>query len=106
MCEKLAKDFASYRTIGDGYRAKIVAMSAPERSAQAFLLGEHLVAQGTRDAYGIVRKNPAFYRAPTSPFEPRAILVSMPVGHKDERPQQAQLYKQFDWAALKKMVAP
>ena len=61
---------------------------------------------GTPDAQSFVRKNPAFYRARTSPFEPRAILVSMQNGYKELWPQQEQLYKQFDWAALKKMVNP
>ena len=36
--------------------------------------------------------------------EPRAILVGMPGGYKELWPQQEALYKQFDWAALKKMV--
>jgi hypothetical protein len=30
----------------------------------------------------------------------------MPNGYKEEWPQQEQLYKQFDWAAIKKMVNP
>ena len=58
------------------------------------------------DRRAIVRKNPAFYRARTSPLEARAILVSMPNGYKELWPQQEALYKQFDWAALKKMVNP
>lgn len=42
----------------------------------------------------------------TSPLEPRAILVQMPNGLEDEWPQQEQLYKRFDWAAIRKMVNP
>jgi len=104
--EEQAKDLAGYKAVGDGYRARIAAMNPQERSSQALLVGDDLVPPGTKDAYMIVRKNPAFYRTRTSPVEARAILVSMPGGYKELRPQQEQLYKQFDWAALKKMVNP
>lgn len=97
---------AAFKEFGDGYRAQIAAMSAQERASPAHLLGVDLVAPGTPYAYALVRKNAAFYKVRTSPFEPRAILVQMPNGHKDEWPQQEQLYKQFDWAALRKMVNP
>jgi hypothetical protein len=104
--EKQAKDLATYKGIGDRYRAQITAMSPQERSSPALMNGLDLVPQGTPNAYMIVRKNAAFYHARTSPLEARAILVSMPGACKEERPQQEQLYKQFDWAALKKMVNP
>lgn len=104
--EKQAKDLAMIKAAGDGYRAQIAGMSPQERSSQAFLVGYDLVPPGTPNAYTFVRKNPAFYRTRASPVEARAILVSMPGGHKELRPQQEQLYKQFDWAALKKMVNP
>jgi hypothetical protein len=104
--EKQAKEIAIYKGIGDNYRAQLAAMSAQERSAPALLVGFDLVSQGTPNAYAIVRKNPAFYRVRSSPFEPRAILVSMPNGYKELWPQQEALYKQFDWAAIKKMVSP
>jgi hypothetical protein len=81
-------------------------MSPQERSSPALMNGLDLVPQGTPNTYMIVRKNAAFYHARTSPLEARAILVSMPGACKEERPQQEQLYKQFDWAALKKMVNP
>ena len=51
-----------------------------------------------------MRKNPAFYRATGSPVQPRAILVRMPNAYKEYWPQQEQLYKQLDWAAIKRMV--
>jgi len=104
--EKQAKDIATYKGIGDTYRAKIAAMSPLERSSPALLVGFDLVAQGTPDAYAIVRKNPAFYRVRSSPLEPRAILVGMPNGYKELWPQQEALYRQFDWAALKRIVNP
>lgn len=102
--EKQAKDLALYKAMSDGYRTQISIMSAQERSSPALIVGYDLVPQGTPHAYAVVRKNPAFYRA--SPLEPRAILVAMPGGYKELRPQQEQLYRQFDWAALKKMVNP
>jgi hypothetical protein len=102
--ERQARDLATFKGIGDGYRAQIAAMSPAQRSSPALVVGDDLAPAGTPNACAIVRKNPAFYRARTSPLEPRAILVSMPGGYKELRPQQEQLYKQFDWAALKKMV--
>lgn len=92
------------KAVGDKYRAQLAAMSPQQRSSQAVLVDDELVPAGTPDACMYVRKNPAFYRTKTSPLEARAILVSMPGGYKELRPQQAQLYRQFDWAALKKMV--
>lgn len=101
-----AKNMEVYRAIGDKLRAEIAAMSPQERSSPALLVGGTLVRAGTPNAYAIVRKNPAFYRAAGSPFVPRAILVRMPNAHKELWPQQEQLYKQLDWAAIKRMVNP
>jgi hypothetical protein len=53
-----------------------------------------------------VRKKPSFYRAGRSPIEPRAMLVRMEGAFKPYLPQKEQLYKQLDWAAIKKMVNP
>lgn len=101
-----AKGLAQYRATGDKLRADIAAMSPQERASPVFLVGATLVPPGTPNAYAIVRKNPAFYRARRSPLEPRAVLVHMPGSHKELWSQQEQLYRQLDWAAIKKLVNP
>ena len=104
--EKGARDVATMKAIGDKYRAQLAAMTPAERASPAYVEGYDLVAAGTPDAVMFVRKNPAFYRARTSPLEPRAVLVSLPGAYPHNRPQQAEFYKQLDWAAIKKMVNP
>jgi hypothetical protein len=105
--ERQAKALAAMKAIGDNYRAQLAAMTPRERSSPALIGGfDDLVAAGTPNAAAIVRRNAAFYRVRSSPVEPRALLVHMPGSHKVLRPQQAQLYKQMDWAAIKKMVNP
>lgn len=101
---QLGKNLAGLTAMGDRYRAQIAAMTPAERTSPAFVVGLDLVSAGTPDAHAIVRKDPTFYRAASSPLEPRAILVRMPNARKDDRSQQAELYKQLDWAAIKKMV--
>ena len=103
---ELAKALAVYRAIGEKMRAEIAAMSPQERASPAFLVGDTLAAAGAPYASAIVRKNPAFYRARRSPLEPRAVLVRMPNAHKELWPQQEQLYRQLDWAAIKRLVNP
>lgn len=103
---QLGKNMAALTAAGDTYRAQIAAMTPKERSSPAFLLGYDLVPAGTPQAYAMVRKNPAFYRARNSPFEPRAIVVMMPNTHKEYWDEQERLYKELDWAAIKKMVNP
>ena len=90
--------------MGDNYRAQIIAMTPAERTSPAFMVGFDLVPAGTPNAHAIVRKNPTFYRAANSLLEPRAIVVRMPNARKEDRSQQAELYKQLDWAAIRKMV--
>ena len=99
---------ASQMTVyGDRIRAQIAAMTPEERAAPAWVVGFDFVAPGTPSANAIVRINPAFYRARKSATEVRAILVTMPFGRvQDEiREQHLQLYKQFDWSALKRLLA-
>ena len=103
---QLNRNMAALTALGDTYRAQITAMTPAERSAPAFLVGDDLVPAGTPNAHAIVRRNPSFYRAGGSPLEPRAILVRMPNAYEEFRPQQAALYKQLDWAAIKRMVNP
>lgn len=101
---QLAKNLAAVTAPGDRLRSALAAMSAEERAAPAFLVGEELVPAGTPNASAIVRKNPAFYRAAGSPLEARVILVRMPGAYKEYRAQQAELFKQLDWAALKQLL--
>jgi hypothetical protein len=104
--EQAARNVAAMKAIGDKYRAQLATMTPAERASVAYVYEDDLVRAGTPDAVTFVRKNPAFYRARTSPLEPRAILVSLPGAYTHNRPQQAELYKQLDWAAIKKMVNP
>lgn len=92
---------------GDGVRAQLAAMTPAERALPAFA-GEPLgvVPAGTPNALAVVRANPAFYRARSSPFEPRAVLVRMRTPHKEMTAQHQQLFKDLDWAALKRLVDP
>ena len=54
----------------------------------------------------IVRHNPAFYRAGQSLVEPQAVLVTMTNEHTELKDQHMQLYRELDWAAVKRLVNP
>jgi hypothetical protein len=90
----------------DQIRAQIAAMSPEDRASQGWVIARQLVPAGTTGAEALVRENPAFYRTRGSPFEPRAILVYMPseVYKNVMAATQLQLYKEFDWAALKRLL--
>jgi hypothetical protein len=91
---------------GDKLRAQIAAMTPQERSAPAWIVGNDFVAPNTPNANAITRINPAFYRARKSPAEVRAILVLMPNRNPEYVAEQhLQMYRQFDWAALKRLLA-
>jgi hypothetical protein len=88
------------------YRTQLAAMTPSERATHAWLLNDEFVAPGTPDANAIVRRNPALYRARTGPAEVRAILVKMP--NRMEvliREKHLQAYRQFDWAAVKRLLS-
>jgi len=91
---------------GDQLRAQIAAMTPGERASQGWVIARQLVPAGTPGAQALVKENPAFYRARGSPFEPRAILVYMPseVYTTVMGATQVQLYREFDWAALKRLL--
>jgi hypothetical protein len=101
---QLGKNVAGLTVLGDKYRAQLAAMTPAERTSPAFAEGFDLVPAGTPNANAIVRKNPAFYRATSSPLQPRAILVRLPNAREEDLSQQAELFKQLDWAAIRKMV--
>jgi hypothetical protein len=79
-------------------------MTPAERALPAWLSGFDLVPAGTPNAVAVVRRNPQFYRARTSPFEVRAILVEIPYPHKENVAQHQQMYREFDWEALKLLL--
>jgi hypothetical protein len=104
---ELATRTASVTAPGDELRAQIAAMTPQERASAAMTVGNmELVNAGTPNAMAVVRMNPAFYRARRSPFEPRALLVRMPNPHSETAAQHEQLYRQLDWAAVKRLVNP
>jgi len=90
---------------GDKLRAELAAMTPAERAAPAFAgAALVLVPADTPNALAIVRVNPTFYRARSSPFEPRAVLVRLPNPHKEMTAQHQQMFRDFDWAAIKRLV--
>ena len=90
---------------GDKLRAQIAAMSPEERASPAWVIGTHeLVPAGTLKANAVVRADPAFYRARRSPTEPRAVLVRMQAPYPELMAVHQQVYRQLDWAAIKRMV--
>jgi hypothetical protein len=90
---------------GDKLRAQIADMTPQERASAAWVIGTHeLVPAGRPNANAVVRANPAFYRARRSPVEPRAVLVRMEAPYVELMAVHQQVYRQFDWAALKRMV--
>jgi hypothetical protein len=102
----LARMNAAVRAPGDRLRAQIAAMTPGERAAPAWLDGYDLVPEGTPRAMAVVRQNPAFYRFRRSSTEVRAILVRMPNVYEQFREQHLQLFREFNWEALKRLLAP
>jgi hypothetical protein len=89
---------------GDRFRAQIAAMTPAERASPAFMIGDDFVAAGTPNASAIVRLNRDFYRARRSTAEARAILVRIPNAHDELKSQHEQMYREFDWTALKALL--
>ena len=97
---------AGLRAFTDKIRAQIAAMTPQERAAPAYLVGYDFVEPDTPNANAAVRENPAFYRARTSPFEPRLLLVRLAHNYEVLNDLNRQMYRELDWAALKAMVNP
>ena len=94
------------RRLADPFRAKIAAMTPVERAMPAFVSGLDFAPANVPNAHAIVRENPAFYRARQSPVEPRAVFVYIPPSaYRELEPQRRQMFREFDWTALKRMVA-
>ncbi len=90
---------------GDKLRAQLAAMTPQERAAPAYLVGLDFVERNTPNALAVVRENPAFYRARTSPLEPRLVVVRLAHNYKALIELNRQMYRELDWAALKALVA-
>jgi hypothetical protein len=88
------------------YKAQIEAMTPQERAAPAYISGDNFVSPNDPNAHAVVRRNPAVYRARTSPLEPRVIVVNLPHNFKQLDAVNRQMYREFDWAALKRLVSP
>jgi len=69
------------------------------------MIGYDFVAPGTPNATAIVRIDPDFYRARRSSAEVRAILVRIPNAYREMKSQHEQMYREFDWAALKALLS-
>jgi len=104
--EVLDKAIAGATAPGDKMRAQIAAMTPGERASPAWAFSTELVPAGTPNANAVVRSRPEFYRARTSPVVVRAILVRMPNARREMKTVHHQLFREFDWAALKRMVKP
>ena len=100
------KTLAGLKALGDKRRAQIAAMTAEERASPAWTNDFDLVPAGTPGASTVVRRNPAFYRARRSPFEIRAILVQVGGAREEMKAVNRQVYEEFDWDGLKKLLAP
>jgi hypothetical protein len=60
--------------------------------------------EGAPGALRVVRANPAFYRARASAAEARSILVILREPPPALVAAQGQLHREFDWAALRKLL--
>jgi hypothetical protein len=87
-----------------GLREQLAAMSAEERASPAWAGGTQLMPANAPNALRIVRVDPSFLRARGPAAAPRAILVRMREPSRGLEVAQNQLYREFDWAALKKML--
>jgi hypothetical protein len=79
-------------------------MAPGERASPAWIHGLDLVPADTPNAHAIVRRNPGFYRVRTTSYAPRAILVTVTYPHEETKAQHQQMYRDFDWEALKRLL--
>ena len=88
------------------HRERLAAMSPEERNAPAWAVAmtSEPVPPNAPGAKRVVRVNPAFLRARGSPARPLAILVRFREPELGVEHAQTQLYREFDWAALKKLL--
>jgi hypothetical protein len=101
---ELEKMKANATAAGDRFRAQIAAMTPAERASPAWTNGMDLVPAGSPNAHAILRRNPAFYRVRTTSSAPRAILVTVPGPHDQNKALHRQMFGEFDWEALKRLL--
>lgn len=101
---ELEKMRANATAAGDRFRAQIAAMTPAERASPAWTYGMDLVPAGSPNAHAIVRRNPAFYRVRTTSSAPRAILVTVPGSHEQNKALHQQMFREFDWETLKRLL--
>ncbi len=92
---------------GDLMRARIAAMTPAERRMPAFVYGDpfDVVPASTPNANAIVRVNPEFYRTRRTPVEPRIVMVHIR-NDEDNAELHRQMFRELDWAAIKRLVQP
>jgi hypothetical protein len=106
MAEALRKSEQS-PSLSQPLRDRLAALSPAERALPAFVAGDEFVPPNSPNAHAVVRENPAFYRPRRSPVEPRAVLVRIPQSmYKELEAERRQMFREFDWAALKRTVSP
>jgi hypothetical protein len=97
---------ANATAAGDKIRAQIAAMTAVERATPAWIRGVYEFAPvGAPDAFAVINVNPEFYRARGSPVEVRAILVEFQSVPMERKAQREQMFRDFDWEAIKRLLA-
>jgi hypothetical protein len=102
---ELAQARANATAFGDKIRGQIAAMTAEERAMPAWTRAVHEFAPvGAPDAYAVIKVNPEFYRARGSPVEVRAILVEFQSVPKERKAQREQMFRDFDWEAIKQLL--
>ena len=102
--EERARGGTGETVLGNKLRAQLAAMTPEERASPAWAIGFDLFPPGTPNARAIVRWNPDFYRAGKSPVEVRAILVHFQNVKAARVSQRQQMFREFDWAALKRLI--
>lgn len=85
-------------------RARLAAMLPEERASQAWVSGAELMPVDTPHAMKVVKADPAFFRHHGSKAEARAVLVILREPPKGLEAPQVQLYREFDWAAVRRLL--
>ena len=102
--EERATPLSRVTVYGDRLRAQLAAMTPQERASPAWVIGFDFVAPGTPGASAIVRENRNFYRVRQNSSELHTILVHMPNVGPKVSDQHAQLFREFDWETLKRLL--
>ena len=85
-------------------RDQLAAMTPQERTSPAWAAGTDLMPSGAPGALRVVRVDPAFRRARGSAADARAILVILREPPPALAAAQAQLHRDFEWSALRRLL--